>query len=70
MAQTVYMAVTKDRFYLPIAIADTPEELAKCTAVEEDSGDDIRHKRYKAGTTKWQRDNAKYKFVKVSIPNE
>ena len=61
MARKVYMEVTRDRYSLPIAVADTPTELAKMRGVKV-------QKVYQA--LKNERKTKKPRFVRVEIEEE
>lgn len=65
----IYLAVTADKYELPIAVADSAAELAKCSAVEENTADEVEHKKYRSGKigSRSRRKNGKYRYLKVRI---
>ena len=64
MKRVVYMMITKDKYELPMVVADTPRELASICGVSPSS---ISHQvlRREAGTLKHRS-----KYVRVIIDDE
>lgn len=64
MKKVLYIAVTKDKYELPIAVADSPQELAKlCGTTKNVINSMISHE--KAGRIK-----SKYKKIEIEERNE
>ena len=47
---TLYLKVTRDKYELPVAVADTPSELAKMVGVDRSSVTHSLHEEWKRPT--------------------
>lgn len=61
-ANTVWMAVTKDRYELPVAVADTERELAGLMGVHPDTIRGVLQRARKSGR--------RCKYVKVQLQED
>lgn len=66
MSSIVYMAVSKDKYHLPIAVADTARELARLTGVKTETiYSEIA--RFKSGKLHGQRNQ---RFFRIELEDE